>query len=285
MIDLVTAGYTLLPVNKIQARQARLLSMLHVQKELDVQTVSDELEVSAATVRRMFARLESENKVIRIHGGVRIAPEFSHDYSYLESQQRMVEEKKAIGAVAARMLRNQEAVFLDSGSTLIRLAEAIVVLVNEEALSDITILTTSLDIANVAGRNCRVILAGGEVRLDRRDVCGPVAERTLTQFRVERAFFGVDGIDLEAGFMTTDERTASLNEVMIHRAGQRYVLADSTKFDRSSFVTYGRLEEVDEVLTDQGLDDRLMARFSEKGLRIRRVVQLNPSARPRACPG
>ena len=83
-----------------------------------------------------------------------------------------------------------------------------------------------------------MILLGGEVRLSRLDVCGSVAEEVLKKFHITKAFLGADTISMKKGFMTTDERTAQMNEIVIADADTSYVLVDSSKFDKSSFMSY-----------------------------------------------
>jgi DeoR/GlpR family transcriptional regulator of sugar metabolism len=68
-------------MKKSEARSSRLLEMLQLNRRLDVRTVSESLNISEATVRRLFARLDGEGKVIRTHGGVRLAPHLGTDYS------------------------------------------------------------------------------------------------------------------------------------------------------------------------------------------------------------
>ena len=52
-------------MKKSEVRNSQLLEMLQLSKRLDVNTISDTLGVSVATVRRQLSRLEAEGKVIR----------------------------------------------------------------------------------------------------------------------------------------------------------------------------------------------------------------------------
>ena len=237
-----------------------------------MKSVASELMVSEATVRRLFARLEAEHHVIRVHGGVQLIDQSSRFYLYELAEQLNHAEKKAIGYAAAQVVVSNDTLFLDSGSTVFRCAESLALRIRIEELSGIVVLTNSLSIADFLASCCKVILAGGEVRLDRRDVCGSIAERTLQLFRVNRAFFGTDGIDLNFGFMTTDERTSHINSIIRERARETYVLADSSKFNRASFVQSGALNAVTQVITDNRISDADLQAYLNAGAAIRVIA-------------
>ena len=119
------------------------------------------------------------------------------------------------------------------------------------------------------------MLIGGEVRVERRDVSGPITEETLRQFHVTRAFLGADAVHIGSGFLTTDERTAKMNEIALRNSRHVYVLVDSEKFGRDSFVQYATLGEVETIYTDSGIPEDVLRDFTDAGAKIR-VVPLGP---------
>ena len=255
-------------MTKAEKRAIQLLEMLQVNKKLDVKTVSAALKISEATVRRMFSQLEEEGKVIRTHGGVQLAPLLGHDYSFRLSVQHRSREKIAIGNEAAKLVQDNDRIFLDSGTTVLRLAEALNVRIQTGELNNIVVLTNSLTHIETIAQICRVILIGGEIRAERRDVCGAIAEKALKMFHVDKAFFGADAISLKGGLMTTDERTARMNEIVITHAESTYVLEDSEKFDKKSFITYAELNTITAIYTDNKVRKDIIGRFAENKIDI-----------------
>ena len=255
-------------MKKREVRSSRLLEMLQHNRQLDVRTVAESLSISEATVRRLFAQLDHEGKVISTHGGVRLSPQLGTGYSYYLSATHRSREKALIGRAAADLVFPGDRIFLDSGTTVLKLAEALALRLQSGSPTDIVVLTPSLALAEALARWCKVILVGGEVRVDRRDVCGPITEDTLRQFHVTRAFFGADAVHLHHGFMTTDERTAKMNEIILHRATHVYILADSEKFGRDSFIHYASLEEAEKIITNPGISEEVVREFTEAGARI-----------------
>jgi len=133
----------------------------------------------------------------------------------------------------------------------------------------VIVLTNSFTHIDTLASWCKVILIGGEVRVERRDVCGSLAEKIIEMFHVGKAFFGADAVSIDAGFTTTDERTSRMQELIMQRADASYVLVDSEKFDRASFVSFAGLNEVDAVITDDELPAETRRRYSEAGASFR----------------
>jgi DeoR/GlpR family transcriptional regulator of sugar metabolism len=239
-------------MKKREARSSRLLEMLQHNRQLDVKTVAESLAISEATVRRLFA------------WPLTSAPATPY---YLSSTHRS-REKAAIGRAAAELVSPGDRIFLDSGTTVLKLAEALALRIQSGSPKDIVVLTHSLALAETLARWCKVILVGGEVRVERRDVCGSITEDTLRQFHVTRAFFGADAVHVRHGFMTTDEQTAKMSEIIIQRATHSFVLADSEKFNRDSFIRYASLADVEKIITNAGIPEEVVREYTEAGAHI-----------------
>ncbi len=256
-------------MTKTEVRIIKLVEMLQHRQRVDVGSVSSELSISEATVRRLFAQAEQERKVIRVHGGVQLSPQITHDYSYRVSAAHRSVQKTVIGNRAASLVSDNDRLFLDSGTTVLKLAEALSVRLQTGKLKNVIVLTNSFTHIDTLASWCKVILIGGEVRVERRDVCGSLAEKIIEMFHVGKAFFGADAVSIDAGFTTTDERTSRMQELIMQRADASYVLVDSEKFDRASFVSFAGLNEVDAVITDDELPAETRRRYSEAGASFR----------------
>lgn len=259
-------------MTKTEMRTVKLLEMLRVHQRIDVKTATSALNISEATVRRLFAQLEEEGEVIRVHGGVQLAPQLGNDYSFRVSTLHRSEEKIRIGEAAAGIITSNERIFLDSGTTVLKLAESLSLRIHAREVKNLIVVTNSLTYVDILGKYCKVILIGGEIRVGRRDVCGPIAEKILEMFHVNNAFLGADAINIDAGFMTTDERTAKMCGIVIDHADRTYVLADSEKFNTSSFLSYAPLDAVDTIFTDNGIPPETFETFTSAGAHIRRIA-------------
>ena len=260
-------------MSKIEKREQKLVELLQSYRRLDISQVADWLEVSETTARRMCSKLESRKKVIRVHGGVQLSEQYFNDFSYQNKELHFLHEKVAIGDYCASIINSGERIFCDSGTTVHQFVLSLVNRIKAGELSDIVIVSNSLANFDPIADYCKVILLGGEVRLSRLDVCGSVAEEVLKKFHITKAFLGADGVSLKKGFMTTDERTAQMSEIVLADADSSMVLVDSSKFDKSSFISYANPSMIDEVVTDWNLPDSICQNFEQIGYKIKTVTR------------
>jgi len=256
-------------MSKIETRENKLLELLQTYRRLEIKQVSDWLEISDTTARRMCTRLEQSNKVIRVHGGVQL----SSNYSYINKEMEYLQEKVAIGNYCASMIKSGERIFCDSGTTVHQFVLALINRVKNNEIRDVVILSNSLTNFDPIAKYCKVILIGGEVRIDRMDVCGSIAEEILKKFHISRAFLGADAIHVDKGLMTTDERTAGMNKIILNDADAVCVLADSSKFNQNSFLSYADASDDFDIVTDWNISNETQSDFEQKGYKISVVNQ------------
>lgn len=95
---------------------------------------------------------------------------------------------------------------------------------------------------------------------------GKYSGMILRDCSFSKFFIGVDGIDFDFGFSTTDLREAELNRLMMKAAQKTIVLADSSKFGRRGFAKIGDLEEIDLIITDSDISPKNEKRIHDLGI-------------------
>lgn len=258
-------------MTKYELRKMKLLETLQLKKKMDVQEAAELIGISPATTRRFFNLLAKEGTAVRIHGGIQILPENSGSYSYILSNIHRIDEKAKIAARAVDIIESEDLLFLDSGTTILKLAEALELRLRSGLLKDLIIVTNSLVNYEKLAQYCKVILVGGEVRLSRRDTFGHLAEKALESLHVHKSFFGADAVHPEKGLMATDEGTCRMNDIVQRNSDAVYVLADSEKFGKRSLMTYSRLDKVDLIITDDGVPEEELNAYRNHGAAIELV--------------
>ena len=133
----------------------------------------------------------------------------------------------------------------------------------------LTVVTNSLPVANeLLGRGPRLILVGGELRERSQAVVGPLTRRLLEDLHVDRALMGTFALSLEDGMTTTDPGEAFTKELVLGRAREVILLADSGKVGTRSLVQAGRLDAVDILVTDDGIDERAARAIARLGIKV-----------------
>jgi DeoR/GlpR family transcriptional regulator of sugar metabolism len=157
---------------------------------------------------------------------------------------------------------------LDVGTTTLEIARAL------DGKRNLTLLTASLPIANeVVSRlsltaDVRLILTGGIVRSGELSMVGAIPVRTYADFHVDKAFVGVGGISLEDGLTEYNLEDALVKQALLRNARQRIVVADSSKFGRTTFTAVAPLRQVDTVVTDSGLEPALRQALEAQGIEV-----------------
>ena len=238
---------------KVHNRQEYLLKKLAQVKQMSVEDVSNDLRVSLPTARRLCTKMANENMVIRTHGGIRIPPVAQLPYSFKEMQNEQVKEKALIAEYACGLIRSGQTIFLEAGTTVLQLAIVLARRIENRDLTGLIIYTNSLSNLDVLEPVHVVNVIGGEYRPARRDFSGYISERTIRNLRFDMCFVGTDAIDPHDGIMAHDASTVQFDELLIQRSATSVVLAQSSKFNRHSFISYAALSDVSYIITDSAL--------------------------------
>jgi DeoR/GlpR family transcriptional regulator of sugar metabolism len=231
-------------------RRKTILESLHHNGLVTVTNLVESCRVSEMTIRRDLREMEREGLLRRVHGGAVSTFGRSFEPLYQVRSAKNVQAKRAIGQAAARLILDGDCLALDIGTTALEVIRAL------EDRRNLTIVTASIPIANeIVSRfslnsEVRLILTGGIVRAGELSMIGSIAEATYTGLHVDKAFLGVGGLSLDNGLTEYNLEDAQVKHVLIKSAQQRIVLADSSKFGRTTFASVGQLSDVNTVITD-----------------------------------
>ena len=244
-------------------RRQRLVLLVESRGAARLDELSTALGVSQATVRRDLNAVSAAGRLRRVHGGAVASDQRIDEPHFDVKAGAAAAEKGRIAAAAIRLLEPDDTVYLDSGSTVLALARLL------HGWTRLTVVTNSLPVATeLVGRGPRLIVLGGELRATSRAIVGPLTRHLLDDLHVDRAVMGTLAFSLEDGLTTTDPAEAFTKELVLSRAREVIVLADSTKMGTRSFVGAGRLAEIDILVTDDGLDARTARMLARRGVRV-----------------
>jgi DeoR family transcriptional regulator of aga operon len=253
-------------------RWNELLELLAADGQLQVEQAAKALGVSAATVRRDFDELASQQMLTRIRGGA-VAQGISYDLPLRYKSERHPSEKHRIGAAAAGLVRPGQIAGLNGGTTTTEVARALAIradLTSGAASPAVTVVTNALNIATelAVRQHIKIVSTGGVARPQSYEMIGPLATGVLEQVTLDIAILGVDGIDAAAGATAHHEGEASINRLMADRAARVVVAADSSKIGRRAFARICTVAEVDVLVTDTGISASDAASFTESGVQV-----------------
>ena len=245
-------------------RLDKIVKLVSEYEKIDVNTLSEKLQVSKVTIRKDLDKLELKGLLRREHG-----------YAVLNSGDDLnvrlsfnYDTKRRIAQKTAELISDNETILIESGSTCALLAEEIC-----RSKRNVKIVTNSYFIADYVRNydSCKIILLGGEFQKDSQVTVGPLLKEMIHNFHVKYAFVGTDGYDEELGFTGKDLMRSEVVQYMSEVADQVVILTDSSKFGKKGIVKRFGLKQVSQVVTDTGISNVAVEQLEKASIRVVKV--------------
>ncbi len=230
------------------------------------------LDASPATIRRDLSRLEEAGTLQRVHGGAKLIGAVSsggadtalqlHGTPFVEAITQHLAQKQAIGKVAASLCEPGEGVMIDGGTTTLQMCPHLAGL-------DLQVLTNSLHIVNalLTQAGTRILLPSGSVFREQNIILAPTGEDSMPRFHAPKLFMGAAAVGPQ-GVMQADVILVSSQRRLIDRAEDVILMVDSSKFVTSSGAIVCRLDEMNTIITDKGIDPAMAQQIEAAGVRL-----------------
>ena len=250
------------------------MKTVELLRAVSVQDLKERLNVSAVTIRKDLQFLEDRGLILRTHGGARIAQDAGRLRPLKVRERENPELKRRIAERAARLVREDESVFLDSGSTCGALARIL-----RDTHRSIRVVTISLEIMNIlADTECISLYAlGGSFRREAGAFVGPLSSAGLHSCHIDICFIGTRGFSSAGVFSSQNIIEGQLKKEILDHSGRRVVLADSAKAGLTAFSIFARPEDVDILVTDA--DGPWGRTLTEAGIEVLVAPASAPAAR------
>ncbi len=251
----------------VAERQRKIVDIVNERLSIRVSELSKIFKVTEETIRRDLEKLEKENQLTRSHGGAVSIEKYEHEPSYSEREITNVAEKKAIAEEAVQYIRQGDQIILDASSTAWYVAKE---------LPDIplTVVTNSIKVAIELSKKdqVKVISTGGQLLSSSLSYVGPLAERSLGLYHVNKAFLSCKGVHLESGLSDSNELQALLKGKMMQIADETIMMVDSSKFGARAFSQISLLSDVDTIITDSKIDQFSRRQLEENNIKLKIVT-------------
>lgn len=241
-------------------RQQEILRLLQEKVQLSVEELAEKLNVSDITIRRDLQRFEDQGLIERFYGGARYIKGKIETESF--EQKPYNSTKKNIARRAAGLVRAQDMVFINSGSTAF-------LLLNYLADENVTILTNNgRSIFKKASSKATVVLSGGEIFEKKKSLVGDFAINSFSKARANICFLGVGGIS-KNGITTVALPETAINRVILERTtGSRIVVAEGKKVGRESNFHTADCSMITHLITDHTADLETVQYLRSIGVKV-----------------
>ncbi|MDH6109429.1 DeoR family transcriptional regulator of aga operon [Kitasatospora sp. MAP12-15] len=247
-------------------RTARILDHIAKEGSADVHALTELLSVSGATIRRDLQSLHEQGLLHRTRGGA-VTGTVNLELPLRHRAGRQQSEKRRIALAAAALVPDGAVVGMTGGTTVTEIARVLA------ERSGLTIVTNAVNIAAdlIVRSDIRLVVVGGNARTASYELVGPAAERMLSQYHLDIAFIGVDGLTASEGCTTHDEMEAHTDRAFLRSSARSVVVADNTKIGRVTFAEICPLSDIDDLVTDTALSETQEKAITDRGVHVLRA--------------
>jgi DeoR family fructose operon transcriptional repressor len=248
-------------------RQEAILACLRENKEIETARLCQLCGASRETIRRDLCEMEKKNLLRRVHGGASLL-EVPDALTYSDFEVRVQEhisEKKAIAEKACSLIRENQAIILDSGTTDLYLARAL-----RSHFRTLTVITNSLAIARelASCQGITLIVTGGVYSNDDCSFSSDLGTAVFSKLHANIYFMTVDGIHADNGVSFKRVQEISIQKKMQACSLHTVALADHSKIGLQSLVEMCPINSIDCLVTDRALSPEEAEAFQKAKVEV-----------------
>ena len=245
----------------IRKRQQAILDLLQsdAHRTVSAAEIAEETGVSLSTVRRDLLTLAKKQLILRTHRGAQALDAAT----YFENALR--QRRQALAKRAASYVKNDDIVFVNSSRT------AISAICYIDPHNFVTVITNNGNALTLErGPNISLILTGGSTKLPKAAMTGEYAINNLERTRASLTILGISGIDIDAGLTTENIEEVAINQLMLSQkyTNRRVIVADSAKIGHKASFLSGPISEMDVLITDAEIDQKIVRALRKKGILV-----------------
>ena len=247
-----------------QERREQIIALLAQKGRVSVADLSEQFGVSQATIRADLDALAAENLLSRTHGGALALDQNRLELSFDFRRRLHAPQKSAIGAAAAALIEDGDAIILDASTTALAVAAQI------KDLRELTVLTNGIFIALelLQAPGITVLMPGGFLRRDSVSMVGDEGHDFIEKFNFQKGFFGAKGLTLEEGLTDVNSAEVAVKRELVARARQVIAIVDSSKWGRVGFASFASIDQVDCIITDDGGPPAMVTALRQAGVDV-----------------
>lgn len=234
----------MLPIKRLE----EIKRILTENKQADVPSLAQELNVTEATIRRDLEKLENEQFLTRTHGGAVLNEPKHSNISLFQLPEDNLEPCQNIGKIASQFIQNNDVIFLGPG-----ICSRFIVRTLKDKIN-VTIVTTDLMVAHdcaVYSPNVSIIMTGGNLNPTTLQLSGQMTTNSLKTFYFNTSFFDIDGITISRGYSVSSLDKAFIIQTVLPLSKKSFALCPYDRFGTESSAVIGDINLFQSVITNE----------------------------------
>lgn len=246
-------------------RQNKIYYIIRNDGAITTAKLVDMFGVSVETVRRDLLAMEKHGLLTRVHGGAVAKGDMQPFLELKERNKKYSANKSELSEKAVEFVEEGDVIGIDCGSTAISFAESL-----KEKFTSLTVVTHSLDVFEILRnhRQFRLILCGGYYMHDENAFYGSFTLDMLDKLHVKKSFVFPWAISIEYGIFDYCEELYQVQNKLISISDEVYILADSSKFEKTGLLKFADMKSNYTYITDSNLKDEMVKLYKENDIKI-----------------
>lgn len=230
-------------------RRERILAMINARGLVSLKELEYTFpEVSSMTLRRDLQYLDERGEVLRVRRGARavrmqVTGEIEPVYAMRAVDN--LQAKEAIAQAALPLIESGKTIFIDAGTTSMRLARRM-----QDAVYSVVTHAPNIALEIAKHQYPEVFVLGGRILKGSLANTGHTAISMLEQFNIDLAIVCPAGYVSGVGFTCGNQEECELKRKLIERARRTVVMMDQSKIERSLPLKFAGLRDIDMMITE-----------------------------------
>lgn len=249
-----------------EVRLGRIIRLVKEQHKISTNELAKLMDVSEMTIRRDLDILSKNGVIQRLHGYASDVTmnQDTHDiksnrYDYRIASVQNLKAKEKIAKYASSLIRPNDWIFIDNGTTTALLPEFIPTTFEFTALCcSFTLLEKLREYPNL-----HLIMPGGYYNKEDQTFSSAQADAFIRTLRANKAFISASGVHQTLGMTCINSHSVPNKRAFIESSAERILLVDSSKFDVVTANHFGELDDIDMIITDNDIPN-LWKRFLKR---------------------
>lgn len=243
-------------------RREQLFNIIFSMKKLDTEAAAEMFHVSTETIRQDFLYLEKKGIIKKVHGGAILANSNNVEDLIIRENENLIAKDKIVKKALEFIPKDECIIGLDTGSTAALLASYLT------KRNNLLIVSNSYRVMqSLANTDNQLLLLGGEYYKAEMAYFGEEIPQMLANITLDIYFMGTSGVKDRQGIYSKRFPESVTKKQILSRSNQIIVLADSSKFQKTSLVEVAPWSMIDILITDEGIPQNLKENL-EKSLQV-----------------
>lgn len=242
-------------------RQNMIVSLVNENGSVLVKELSERFEVTEDSIRKDLTLLQKKGLLKKTYGGAVQVRVNAHEHYVSQRKGKNLEDKQKIAKKALDLIADGDVIFLDISTSNLELARLLI-----EKDRTVTIVTNMIDIMLTfsVDTKVKVIFLGGTFSDGKDGFVGALTEQQIKNFRFDKAFMGVVGVDLESNHVTTYmAEDATTKRTIMECSRKAYMMLETRKFVSDGNYIYANVDDFSGAIMEKGVESAVQKQIKQ----------------------